>query len=143
MVPTAPLVQMLPTKGRFAWVFLGVYTVLGETTRNAINTMVKPLDSNAHLGQRLMIIVPIDSHCNLPPNKTHSFSSQLIADPNTFSRRENAPGRVQVQPKKGCKPAFKEGNFRCFGTPQNPSTMKNKNSAEVDIAPASGKVNGA
>ena len=41
LVPTAPLVQMLPTKGRFAWVFLGVYTVLGETTRNPSNTMVK------------------------------------------------------------------------------------------------------
>ena len=26
--------------------FLGVYTVLGETTRNPTNTMVKPLDSN-------------------------------------------------------------------------------------------------
>ena len=34
LVPTAPWVQMLPTKGRFAWVFGGVYTVLGETTRN-------------------------------------------------------------------------------------------------------------
>ena len=45
-VPTAPLVQMLPTKGRFAWVFGGVYTVLGETTRSPTNTMVKPLDSN-------------------------------------------------------------------------------------------------
>ena len=37
---------LLPTKGRFAWVFGGVYTVLGETTRNPTNTMVKPLDSN-------------------------------------------------------------------------------------------------
>ena len=46
LVPTAPLVQMIPTKGRFAWVFGGVYTVLGETTRNPTNTMVKPLDSN-------------------------------------------------------------------------------------------------
>ena len=26
-----------------------------------------------------------DSHCNLPPNKTHSYSSQLIVDPNTFA----------------------------------------------------------
>ena len=26
--------------------FWGVYTVLGETTRNPTNTMVKPLDSN-------------------------------------------------------------------------------------------------
>ena len=26
--------------------FLGVYTVLGETSRNPTNTMVKPLDSN-------------------------------------------------------------------------------------------------
>ena len=49
LVPTAPLVQMLPTKGRFAWVFGGVYTVLGETTRNPTNTMVKPLDSNVQL----------------------------------------------------------------------------------------------
>ena len=28
---------------------LGVYTVLGETTRNPTNTMVKPLDSNVQL----------------------------------------------------------------------------------------------
>ena len=26
--------------------FWGVYTVLGETTRNPTNTMIKPLDSN-------------------------------------------------------------------------------------------------
>ena len=26
-----------------------------------------------------------DSHCNLPPNKTHSYSSQLKVDPNTFA----------------------------------------------------------
>ena len=49
LVPTAPLLQMLPTKGRFVWVFRGVYTVLGETTRNPTNTMVKPLDSNLQL----------------------------------------------------------------------------------------------
>ena len=49
LVPTASLVQMLPTKERFAWVFGGVYTVLGETTRNPTNTMVKPLDSNVQL----------------------------------------------------------------------------------------------
>ena len=30
-------------------VCLGVYTVLGETTRNPTNTMVKPLDSNVQL----------------------------------------------------------------------------------------------
>ena len=29
--------------------FGGVYTVLGETTRNPTNTMVKPLDSNVLL----------------------------------------------------------------------------------------------
>ena len=28
---------------------LDVYTVLGETTRNPTNTMVKPLDSNVHM----------------------------------------------------------------------------------------------
>ena len=28
---------------------LGVYTVLGETTRNPTSTMVKPLDSNVQL----------------------------------------------------------------------------------------------
>ena len=28
---------------------LGVYTVLGETTRDPTNTMVKPLDSNVSL----------------------------------------------------------------------------------------------
>ena len=32
-------------------------------------------------GQRPIIIVPIDSHCNLPQNKTHSYASQLIVDP--------------------------------------------------------------
>ena len=50
-------------------------------------------------GQRPIIIVPIDSHFNLPQNKTHSYALQLIVDPNTFSSRENAPGRVQVQQK--------------------------------------------
>ena len=54
------------------------------------------------LGQRPIIIVPIDSNCNLPLHKTHSYASQLIVEPNTFSRRENAPGRVQVQQKIGC-----------------------------------------
>ena len=54
------------------------------------------------LGQRPMIIVPIDPHCNLPQNKTHAYASQFIVDPNTFSRRETAPGRVQVQQKIGC-----------------------------------------
>ena len=44
------------------------------------------------LGQRPIIIVPIDSNCNLPLHKTHSYASQLIVEPNTFSRRENAPG---------------------------------------------------
>ena len=39
-------------------------------------------------------------HCNLPQNKTHSYASQPIVDPYTFSRREIAPGRVQVQRKK-------------------------------------------
>ena len=53
------------------------------------------------LGQRSIIIVPIDSHCNLPQNKAHSRASQLIVDPNTLSRREIAPGRVQVQQKIG------------------------------------------
>ena len=48
-------------------------------------------------GQRPIIIVPIDSHGNLPQNQTHSYASQLMVDPNTFSRREIAPGRVQVQ----------------------------------------------
>ena len=52
------------------------------------------------LGQRpIIIIIPIDSHCNLPQNKTHSRASQLIVDPNIFSRRKIAPSRVQVQPK--------------------------------------------
>ena len=41
-------------------------------------------------GQRPMIIVPIDYHCNLPQNKTDSYVSQLIVNLNTFSRRENA-----------------------------------------------------
>ena len=54
------------------------------------------------LGQRPIIIVPIDSNCNLPLHKTNSYASQLIVEPNTFSRRENAPGRVQVQQKLGC-----------------------------------------
>ena len=30
-------------------VCMGVYTVLGETTRNPTNTMVKPLDPNVQL----------------------------------------------------------------------------------------------
>ena len=78
------------------------------------------------LGQRptCIIIVPTDSHCNLPQNKTHSYDSQLIVDPNTPSRREIAPGRVQVQQKTGGKPASKDGIFRCLGTPQNRSTVK-------------------
>ena len=29
-------------------------------------------DSQCHIGQRPLIIVPIDSNCNLPQNKTHS-----------------------------------------------------------------------
>ena len=53
------------------------------------------------LGQSPIIIVSIDSHCNLPQNKTHSYASQLIVDPNTPTRREIAPGRVQVQQKMG------------------------------------------
>ena len=75
-------------------------------------------------GQRPIIIVPIDSHCNLPQNKTHSYASHLIVEPNTFSRLENGPGRIQVRPKIGCKPAFEDGIFRCLGTPQNRSTTK-------------------
>ena len=39
-------------------------------------------------GQRPIIIVPIVAHCNLSPNKTHSYASQLKVDHNTFSRRE-------------------------------------------------------
>ena len=54
------------------------------------------------LGQRPIIIVPIDSYCNLPPNNTHSYGAQLIVDPNTFSRREISPGRVQMQQKIEC-----------------------------------------
>ena len=53
-------------------------------------------------GQRpIIIIIPIDSHCNLPQNKTHPCASQLIVVPNIFSRRKIAPRRVQVlvQPK--------------------------------------------
>ena len=32
------------------------------------------------LGQRPIIIVPIDSHCNLPQNEAHSRAIQHIAD---------------------------------------------------------------
>ena len=49
--------------------------------------------------------------------------SQQLVGPNTFSGRENAPGHVQVHRKIGCYPASKVGLFRCFGTPQNRSTM--------------------
>ena len=45
------------------------------------------------LGQRPIIIVPIDSHCNLPQNKTHSYASQLIMDP-THLADERTPQAV-------------------------------------------------
>ena len=35
---------------------LDVYTVLGETTRNPTNTMVRPLDSNVQLSIYLFIL---------------------------------------------------------------------------------------
>ena len=72
---------------------LGVYTVLGETTRNPTYTMVKPLDSN------VIIIVPIDSHCNLPQNKTHSYASKLFSGPQHIQQTRER--RVLVQ-QKGC-----------------------------------------
>ena len=69
-------------------------------------------------GQIPIIIVPIDSHCNLPQNKTHSYDSQLIVDPNIFSRRENAPSRVQVQQKRVLA-SIQRFIFRSLGTPEN------------------------
>ena len=73
-------------------------------------------------GQRSIIIVRIDSHCNLPQNKTHSYASQLIVDLHTFSRRDIALGRVQVQPKYRMLASI---NGRYFCCSENRSTMKN------------------
>ena len=102
--------------------------------KKKVSDYQKTIAKTVH-GKRPIIIVPIDSHCNLPQNKTLSYPpSQLIVDPDTFSRREIALGRVQVQQKKkkkkkkkkkiGGSPASKDGTFRCLGTPQNRSTMK-------------------
>ena len=48
LVPTAPLVHVTNQREVCMGV-LGVYTVLGETTLNPTNMMVKPLDPNVQL----------------------------------------------------------------------------------------------
>ena len=65
---------------------------------NFVKTKTKLIDLNTWA--ETVIAVPIDPHCNLPQNKTHSYVSRLIVDPGTLSRRENAPDRMQVQRKK-------------------------------------------
>ena len=78
-----------------------------EGTASCKRSFISVSKQGAHLkmtfslGQRPIIIVPIDSNCNLPQNKTHSYASEPIVDPYTFSRREIAQGRVQVQRKNG------------------------------------------
>ena len=57
-----------------------------------------PITPNSLLGKGQNLSFP----CMHSVSGSYSYALELIVDPNTFSRRENAPGRVQVQQKIGC-----------------------------------------